>query len=267
MPETKPETGLRAVSWKLNRMMSSSHENPAIDFSHRAHLQEWMDEPCSYEDFRDCLRDLERVNRIILGYRPTLTWLEPFAHEQLDAPLRILDVGCGGGDMLRQIEAWAREREVPVELTGIDLNPHAARAAREFSGSDSRITWITADALAYQPAEPVDLVISSLFTHHLTDSGIVRFLQWMERTAVRGWFINDLHRKRIPYYLFGMLATAMMPHRFIRHDGLISIRRSFDVDDWENYCALAGFQLRDVNIYTVRPARLCVERLKEQAKR
>jgi len=242
--------------------MPSSHESPTIDFSHRAHLQEWMDEPCSYEDFRDCLKDLERVNRILSGYRSTLEWLDMFADGD-DTPLRILDVGCGGGDMLRRIAAWAQERNVPVKLTGIDLNPHAARAAREFSGSGSGIEWITADALAYEPAEPVDLILSSLFTHHLTDSAIVRFLQWMERVAVRGWFINDLHRKPIPYYLFGILSPLMLPHRFIRHDGLISIRRSFDQGDWENYCALAGLNMEDVNLYTVRPARLCVERIKE----
>ncbi|HTV06146.1 MAG TPA: methyltransferase domain-containing protein [Acidobacteriaceae bacterium] len=241
--------------------MSSSYVSPAIDFSRRAHLSEWMDEPCSYGDFRDCLRDLERVNRLILGYGPTLGWIERFVGG--DDPLHILDVGCGGGDMLRRVEAWAQTRKIPVRLTGIDRNPHAARAAREFSGGASRIEWITGDALDFEPSEAVHIVISSLLTHHLTDSEIVRFLQWMERTAARGWFISDLHRKAIPYYLFGALATLMRPHRFIRHDGLISIRRSFDHDDWENYCALAGLNVKDVNIYAVRPARLCVGRVKK----
>lgn len=241
--------------------MSASPAPATIDFSHRAHLSEWMDEPCSYEDFRDCLRDLERVNRILFGYRPTLNWLRQFATSG-GAPLHIVDVGCGGGDMLRRIEAWSRSINLPVRLCGIDLNPHAARAAREFSGPASRIEWITGDAFSYRPPEPIDLVISSLFTHHLPDSGIVRFLQWMDRVATRGWFIGDLHREPIPYYLFGVLATLMRPHRFIRHDGLISIRRSFDREDWENYCALAGLNIDGVSIYTMRPARLCVAREK-----
>jgi SAM-dependent methyltransferase len=245
--------------------MSTGYALPAIDFSRRAHLSEWMDEPCTYEDFRDCLTDLERVNRIVFGYRPTLTWLEQFAATRFSdaAPLHIVDVGSGGGDMLRRIEAWAQSNDLPVRLTGIDLNPHAARAAREFSGPGSGIEWITGDAFSYQPSLPIDIVISSLFTHHLTDSEIVRFLQWMDRVATRGWFINDLHRERVPYYLFGALATLMRPHRFIRHDGLISIRRSFDHDDWKNYCALAGLNPDGIDIYSVRPARLCVAREKE----
>ncbi|MGC2161051.1 MAG: methyltransferase domain-containing protein [Silvibacterium sp.] len=231
------------------------------DFSRRALLSEWMDEPCSYADFRDCLRDLERVNRIIFGYRPTLHWLEQFSGVK-KRPLHIVDVGCGGGGMLRRIEAWAHSKDIAVRLTGIDLNPHAAQAAREFTRRPSRIEWITGDAFSYQPAKPIDIVVSSLFTHHLLDAEIVHFLQWMDRVAGWGWFINDLHRERVPYYTFGALATLLHGHRFIRHDGLISIRRSFTREDWEDYCAQANLDMGRVNIFTMRPARLCVARVK-----
>ena len=231
------------------------------DFSRRTCLSEWMDEPCCYTDFRDCLRDLERVNRIVLTYRPTLRWLEQFAGTTNSA-LHIVNVGSGGGDMLRRIEAWADAKNMSVRLTGIDLNPYAARAAREFSRGSSNIEWVTGDAFSYPPPVPIDLIISSLFTHHLPDGEIVRFLQWMDRVAERGWFINDLHRERMPYYAFGALAGLMRWHRFIRHDGLISIRRSFARQDWLDYCTEAGLTMRDVHVFSVRPARLCVSRVK-----
>lgn len=232
-----------------------------LDFSHRAHLSELMDEPCSYKEFRDCLRDLEKVNRMVGAYPPTLEWLRQFAMPS-DAPLHIVDVGCGGGDMLRRIEAWSRQRGVAVRLTGIDLNPYAARAAREFTPEDSEIEWVTGDAFSYQPFTAVDLVISSLFTHHLQDAEIVRFVEWMERMARRGWFINDLHREKVPYYGFKALAWVMRWHRFVRHDGPVSIRRSFRRADWEQYCGAAGLGLGEVRIQEVRPARLCVSRVK-----
>jgi SAM-dependent methyltransferase len=232
-----------------------------MDFSQRAYLSEWMDEPCSYEDFRDCLRDLEQVNRMVLTYRPTLRWLRQFAKTQ-DRPLHIVDVGCGGGDMLRRVEAWARAKKIAVKLTGIDLNPYAARAAREFTSPDSAIKWITGDAFSYTPDQPIDVVISSLFTHHLPDAEIVRFVAWMERVAMRGWFINDLHRERMPYYGFRALAWLMRWHRFVRHDGPVSIRRSFSPEDWQSYIAAADVSLQDVRIEAIRPARLCVGRVK-----
>lgn len=236
-----------------------SHER--LDFSRRAHLSELMDEPCSYGEFRDCLRDLEKVNRTIGSYRPTLKWLGQFA-ERKAGPLHIVDVGCGGGDMLRRIEAWSRKQEIKLRLTGIDLNPYAERAAREFTPGDSEIEWLTGDAFSYQPSMAIDLVISSLFTHHLPDLEIVRFIGWMERIARRGWFINDLHREKAPYYGFKALAWVMRWHRFVRHDGPVSIRRSFRRADWEQYCAMAGLGADDAQIKEVKPARLCVSRVK-----
>ena len=82
----------------------------ALDFSRRAQLTELMDEPCSYAELRDCLRDLMHVNRTVLTYRPTLEWLEQFAGVT-NGPLHIVDVGCGAGDMLRRIEQWAGEKK------------------------------------------------------------------------------------------------------------------------------------------------------------
>lgn len=229
-------------------------------FAARAHLTELMEGPSSYEEFRDCLRDLERVNRTVFAYRPTLAWLRQFGGSA--APLHIVDVGCGGGDMLRRIERWARRRKLPVRLTGIDLNPRATRAAREFTGAASRIEWITSDAFAYQPEQPADLIVSSLFTHHLSDAEIVRFLGWMEKTAARGWFINDLSRGRASYVLFKLLARLMRWHRFVQHDGPVSIRRSFTSEDWRAYIASAGLTRAPIEVYAARPGRLCVSRVK-----
>ena len=232
-----------------------------VNFAERAQLSEWMDEPCSYEEFRDCLRDLAKVNRMVLAYRPTLNWLEQFAG-RIAGPLNIVDVGCGGGDMLRRIEGWARKRKIRVRLTGIDLNPHAARVAREFTDPGSSIEWLTCDAFQYQPSQPIDIVLSSLFTHHLSEDGITRFLQWMEGSAARGWFINDLRRARASYYLFKLLALGMRWHRFVRHDGPVSILRSFAPEDWKRYVEEAGTGADSVRIVDAWPARLCVARVK-----
>ncbi|MGA8940967.1 MAG: methyltransferase domain-containing protein [Acidobacteriaceae bacterium] len=235
-----------------------------IDFSQRAapsQLPEWMDEPCSYEDFRQCLLDLGQVNRLALSYRPTLDFLERLVikHPPKNM-LRIVDVGSGGGDMLRRIERWARKKEIEVVLVGIDLNPYSTQAAREFTPSTSRIEWITGDAFAH--AEPIDIVLSSLFTHHLEEAEIVRFLAWSEAVAEHGWFVNDLCREATPHKLFGMLAKVMQWHRFVQHDGPVSFRRSFREDDWERMAIEAGISVGDLRLARWTPGRLCVERMK-----
>src|ERR1700739_1391629 len=134
-----------------------------IDLSRRVsprELPELMDGDCSYEDFRDCLRSLEQVNRWLMGYRPTLAWLERLRHRSHE-PVHIVDVGSGGGGMLRQIAGWARRRRIAVRLTGIDLNPYAARAAAESTPKELGIAWVTGDAMAYQTESPLHVIVSS----------------------------------------------------------------------------------------------------------
>jgi SAM-dependent methyltransferase len=230
-----------------------------------------MDQPCSYEELRGCLHDIARVNRLTFAYRPTISWMEELvAVHPSPEPLRVVDVGCGDGDMLRRIDAWAAKRGVPVVLTGIDLNPDAIRAAREATQLaqridqqiDQRIEWIVGDVLSNAAMGDIDVVICSLLTHHLTDPQIVQFLQWTERTARCGWFVNDLHRKAVPYHLFRLWARFTNWHPFVKNDGPVSIRRSFVVEDWKRLCAAAGLDAKAVSIKEYRPARLCVGRIK-----
>ena len=124
------------------------------------------------------------------------------------------------------------------------------------------ITWVTGDVLDFAPGEEIDLVISSLFTHHLKDGEIVRFLAWMERTAALGWFINDLKRARGSYIGFTLLAHAMRWHRFVQHDGPVSIQRSFREADWQRHARDAGLDAGAVQIGDAWPGRLCVGRVK-----
>jgi SAM-dependent methyltransferase len=220
-----------------------------------------MDGDCSYDDFRLCLRSLEQVNRWLLGYRPTLAWLKqlPYASR---VPLHILDVGSGGGGLLRQIARWTRSRGIAVQLTGIDLNPYAARAAAEFTPQELGIAWVTGDALAYKPQQPVDIVVSSLTAHHLEDEEIVALLQWMEATAQVGWFINDLERSERTSRMFGRMARLAQWHPFVRHDGPVSVRRAFRQEDWERLLAMAEIPRQAVTVEHWRPGRLCLGRLK-----
>ncbi len=236
------------------------------DFRYRSQLKELMDGPCSREEMRACLRDLSWTNRWTFAYRPQSHWLDSLAKElsALAEPIRILDVACGYGDGLRWIEQWARARGIAVELTGLELNPDATAIAAEATPASSRIRWVTADVFAYLPRQPVHLVVSSLFTHHLSEDDIVRFLQWMEQHATLGWFINDLSRAAIPYHFFRVFSKLTKLHLFVQHDGPVSIARSFVQDDWRRMCSAAGLGNHDILIQCFKPARLCVARRRPQ---
>jgi 2-polyprenyl-3-methyl-5-hydroxy-6-metoxy-1,4-benzoquinol methylase len=219
-----------------------------------------MDQPCTYEELRACLHDIARVNRLTFAHRPTISWLE--AHSASGKPLRVVDVGCGYGDTLRHIDAWAAKRGIAVSLTGIDLNPDAIRAAKQATQPVQQIEWIVGDALCNSLTGNIDVVICSLLTHHLTNPQIVQLLRWMEQTARLGWFINDLHRRPVPYHLFRFIARFTNWHSFVKHDGPASIRRSFVEEDWKNLCTAAELDPSTVSIREHRPARLCVGRIR-----
>ncbi len=221
----------------------------AFSLPRRSREPELMDsEPTGYESFAACLRDLERINRASFGYRPTLSWLDAVAQAQGGAPLRILDVGCGGGDMLRQVRRWSRRRGVPVVLTGIDVNPWSTRAARAATPASMDINYETANLFDIDEARDFDVILSALFAHHLADAELLRFLRWMERTARVGWFVNDLHRHWIAERgleaLFGLLPV----HRFVRHDGPASVRRAFSRRDLMQLVEAAGLPPDSVSI-------------------
>ena len=204
-----------------------------IDFAHRATDAELMDaDDLAPATYAALIADLARVNTITLARPPTLRWLAQATRGT--AGFSLVDVGFGHGDMLRAIAGWAGKR---AQLTGIDLNPRSAPVAAAASAGLG-ITYLTGDAaaLAGQP----DYIVSSLVAHHMTDDELVGFIAWMEATAVRGWFINDLHRNRIAWAGFRLLATLLRWHPIVRHDGALSVRRAFVRADWVRLLAAAG---------------------------
>lgn len=216
-----------------------------------------------YETFRGCLRDLARVNLLSGGYRPTLAFLEALRRRgrlPRGRPVEILDAGSGYGDALRAIGRWAARRDVAVRLTGVDLNPWSARAAAGAGGAGPSIRWETGDVLAH--AGGADVIVSSLFAHHLDDARVVRFLRWMEERAEVGWFVNDLHRHALPTATFGPLATALRLHPFVRHDGPVSFARAFRAEDWHRLLGEAGLPPEAAEVHRWVPFRLCVARIK-----
>ena len=233
---------------------------PAADFSVRSQAAELMDAAgLSPDQYDACMRDLAKVNTLFLAQRPTLRWLDRATRTLPPGePVSVFDVAFGGGDMLRAIADWGRRRGRPVVLGGVDLNPDAARLARAASpGLELRLQ--TGDVLQTEPDVPPDYITCSLFTHHLSNGEVVAFLRWMERHARRGWFVNDVHRHPLCYYGFRVTGRLAGWHPIVRHDGAVSITRSFVRRDWLSLIAEAAVPAR---VRWQVPFRLCVERLR-----
>lgn len=227
-------------------------------FAERSAEAELMDDPSVDEaTLRACLVDLAAVNSWTLARRPTLKWLaEATRRLPKGSRFTLLDVGYGEGDMLRAIHHWATGRGLRPALSGVDLSPWSESAARAATPRTMAIDYRTGDV--FDEAGRHDLIVSSIVTHHMSDEMVVRFLRLMQERADFGWFVNDLHRHPVAYYGFRALSALMRWHRFVRHDGPVSVARSFTVADWRRLIAAAGLDGDRVTVERRFPFRICV---------
>jgi SAM-dependent methyltransferase len=215
-----------------------------------------MDDPVlSPAEYEKVLADLGRVNRWTLTARPTLNFLKRGTAGA--KTFSLLDVGFGEGGMLRTIASWARARGIEAQLTGVDLNPKSAAAARAATPPEVTIDWRTGD---YRNLGNFDFVVSSLVAHHMTGDQLRAFLTWMEANATRGWLVNDLHRHRFAHAGYPLLARLLGVHRIVREDGQLSIARAYRPAEWRHILEEAGIE--GAQVVRRFPFRLCVERLR-----
>ena len=236
--------------------------NPGADMTslaERSRQSEQMDaddlDPATYAKV---MVGLARINRWTFTAHSVLPFLKRTAG---NAPsFSLLDVGFGQGDMLRIIERWARRRGIAAKLVGLDLNPRSAPIARDATDGDTRIDFRTGDYA--DQTDSFDFIISSQVAHHMTDAQLQHFIRHMEGAARRGWVIGDLHRRRLPYEFYPLLARALGVHRIVREDGQLSIARSFRRAEWADIMDRAGLTLDQYRITRRFPYRLSVERNK-----
>lgn len=212
------------------------------DLSRRSTEAEWLDSADAGEaELEFFLRDLARFNGAMLGHRAVIAWLRRAARDApKDRPLTLVDIGCGYGDLLRAIRRWSRKRGLPMRLIGLDRNRETVRIARAASADADGIEYRVGDVFEFPPPEPIDFVVSSLLTHHLSDELIVRFLCWMEMTARRGWLIYDLQRHAVPHYFITLIGMLTRLNPLMIRDGRISVERSLTAAEWRERLAAAG---------------------------
>ncbi len=216
-----------------------------IDLSHRSYEKELMDRPdIPFADMAVTLRELNIVNTRLGGHRITLKALKHLARGCND--LHICEIGCGGGDNLAAIGRYCRKNKINVRFTGIDLNRECINFAKQ-QYPDLPARWICSDyALIEMMDDRPDVIFSSLFCHHFNDGELVPMLEWLKRNSVRGFFINDLHRHWLAFYLIKYITRFFSRSYLVKHDASLSVARSFRKSDWERIFRQAGMGMHSI---------------------
>lgn len=212
------------------------------DFSIRTLLPEKMDQPgVPVHQTKQALRELEMVNKLLGGYHVILDALNRL--EWNDEPVTIMDLGIGGGDMLRSIAVWAEKNKRKVNLIGIDRNPVMTEYATEHSKKFYNIRFITMNVFDEQLLnEKADITMNSLFCHHFDNDELVELVKRMHKLASRVVIINDLHRHWFAYYAIKFITAVFSKTYLVKYDGPLSVARSLTRKEWEEILSKAGIK-------------------------
>ncbi len=180
------------------------------------------------EMLRESLDKIAAVNRRLGGNNVTINGLKNLLKEEpRGATISIIDLGCGGGDMLRAVADYGRKHKYNFKLTGIDANEYTINYARKISTAYPEITYIKMDVLADEfLALNFDIALATLFLHHLTSEEIENLLAVVTKKAKKGVIVNDLHRSKAAYYLFKLICL-FISNPMVRKDGAVSVLRAF----------------------------------------
>ena len=91
---------------------------------YRTTLAEIMDDfTLEGEELRDALDKIAAINQLLGGNKITLDGINQLIEKQIfEKEIRIIDIGCGNGDMLRTLANYAQKLNLDFNLIGVDAN-------------------------------------------------------------------------------------------------------------------------------------------------
>ena len=220
-----------------------------MNFSSRYDAVEHLDAPeHDHTELAASLDQLARVNRWLGGVRVVRKHLARSLPRY--GAIRLLDVGTGAGDIPAAIVRWAgrrgrgRGRGRHLRVYAVDRQVQVAQIANQRCSAGGAVQIVASDGLQLPFGDDTfDVAMSSLTLHHLENDAARAFVAELARVSRHAVIVNDLERHPINYYGARVLAaTVWRGDRYIRHDGPVSVLRSFNRRELLGVGQAAGLQ-------------------------
>jgi SAM-dependent methyltransferase len=214
---------------------------------------EILDRPLPLADRAASLADIDRLNTWFGGHALTVRHVERLLR-RVPATTRVTvaDVGAGNGGLALHLEEWGRRTRRRLAVIAIDLDPDTARLALQRTASSGDITVIRGDAMALPLATgAADVAVSSLLLHHLDPGAAAAVFAEMARVSRLGFVVNDLWRSRFGVLIVWLATRLLGCHPISRHDGPLSVRRSYAPAEILRLAARARMRRLEVIRYPV----------------
>lgn len=195
-------------------------------FKYRSEENELMDSPDVPKSllFKN-LHELDLLNRTMGGHKNTLKEIRKFFNNKSQA-YNIVDIGCGSGDFLKFLANWGRREGFKLKLTGVDINADVIAYFKKHCIDYPEINGVAMDYREFLiNSKEIDIVVCTLFCHHLKDHEIIALFQWCKKNEKK-FVINDIQRNPWAYYLV-LIFTNIFGTKLAKNDGPVSVLRSF----------------------------------------
>ncbi|MGE3182998.1 MAG: methyltransferase domain-containing protein [Phycisphaerae bacterium] len=208
---------------------------------------EIMDDPALDADEHEAaLRGLSRLNVISRSVAPFWRRIEPLLRAT-QQPLTLIDLACGGGDLAIGLARRAHDRRLPLRVTGCDFSGRAIAFSRRRAASlHVNADFFEMDVLRDRVPRAYDIVVNSLFVHHLTRQQAISFLRSAAAVANRLLLVDDLIRSRGGWVAAQAATKLVSRSAVVRQDGPQSVRAAFTTSEFSALARESGLQNAEV---------------------
>lgn len=193
------------------------------------HIKEWMDSAdCDPELLTQTYRQFTTINRLLSGWGVLYeNYIKPILVKKQSGKASILDIGCGGGDVIKYLIDKIKKDGLNVSFTGIDPDQRSIDYLSTLEWPDDvEFKAVTSNQLKDEGLT-YDIVISNHLLHHLSEDEIIAMCHDSESLCKDLILFNDIERSDIGYLSFSVIAPILFWNSYIAADGKISIKRSF----------------------------------------
>ncbi len=206
-----------------------------LNLNNRSYTKELLDgDDIPFEEIKLIMQELNTVNTLLGGHAITKNGVKAFLKDC--KTLHICEIGCGGGDNLNAIAAL---KNIEFKFTGIDIKKECIDFAKKRYTS-LNTHWIVSNYKDVVFNKKPHTIFSSLFCHHFTEPQLVEMLVWMKQNSTKGFFINDLQRNVVAYFLIKWLTILFSKSELVINDAPLSVARGFHKKEWKAIFKQAG---------------------------
>lgn len=177
---------------------------------------------------------------------------------------KVLDIATGSGDVLLRLSRIAARHGMDLQADGCDVCDAAlaqARSAAQCSGA--RAQFFKVNVLSDELPKDYDVVMTSLFMHHLSDEEAIALLAAMKKAAKRMVLVMDLVRAPANHFFVWLATRLLSTSKVVHFDGPASVRAAYTCNELQKLAQQAG--LHGAVIQEAFPCRMMLVWRKDDA--